>query len=414
MKLFRKEAVKFQRSKLIGEVFLNVPPKYTLYTVVFFFILFVFVLFIFNNDYSRKEKAQGFLTSNLGEIKVVATNTAYLDDINVKVGQSVKKGDVLYWMKSARGLETGRSRVHELMQSLERVLTRLAQKKENLIKLFRLRQETLAQRAVDLEHDLEFNEQEALLVAAMLKIHSNNFENRIMLAKKGLISQSDLDSYKLQFFSMQQSELAIKKEVHHLEEQRVTYAKEKEIASVMHLDELNGIEQQKEQLFKQKIELSSQGRFSVKAPSNGVVTSIFGEVSHQVLAGMPILMLEPERSEIIAKLVIPSSSVGLLDTGQKVTIKYDSFPFQRFGIFGGHILSISKNALNPNEFIGPIIPPESFFLVDVKLDHNTISAYGRNIDLISGMKLEAEVVLETTSIIEWFLSPLRAFKKIYG
>jgi len=411
MKLFRKEAIEFQRSKLIGEVFLNTPPKYTLYTIIFIFMFLIFILFILSNNFSRKEKALGFLTSNLGEIKLKSTSTAVLDELNVYVGKKVKKGDILYWMKSEVGLETGHSRVSELMQSIAREIEKLDQKEENSKRLFQLRKSSLLQSFDDLENDIKFNKQERDLIDELLKIHSHNFKKSTELAKQGVISNTELDSSKIAKLSTEQRALAVKKRIYQLEEKRKTIKNEQEILSVAHKEALNDLENSREQLLKQKIELSSQGRFSITSPIDGVVTSLFGIEGSQIPTGLPILTLKPDGSEIIAKLIIPSSSIGLLTLNQKVSIKYDSFPFQRFGIFDGHIQRISSNALNPSEFVGPISLPESFFIVDVKLDHKSISAYGRDIKLLAGMKLEAEVIIETTTIFEWFLSPIRAFQK---
>jgi membrane fusion protein len=96
-----------------------------------------------------------------------------------------------------------------------------------------------------------------------------------------------------------------------------------------------------------------------------------------------------------------------------VLLRYQAFPYQKFGFYEGHIVDISRSALSPSELPQQLSgltslygSTEPVYRITVVLAKQTATAYGQPVALQPGMQLEADVLIETRSLIEWALDPL--------
>jgi membrane fusion protein len=106
-------------------------------------------------------------------------------------------------------------------------------------------------------------------------------------------------------------------------------------------------------------------------------------------------------------MLIPVHSAGFIDEGQALNIRYDAFPYQKFGMQSGHILRISKTLILPGELNdAPVIANEPAYLVTAELINETLVAYGEHIQLKAGMTFSADIELSQRTLIEWLLEPL--------
>ena len=82
-----------------------------------------------------------------------------------------------------------------------------------------------------------------------------------------------------------------------------------------------------------------------------------------------------------------------------VSIKIDTYDFQKYGILHGTVKSISQNSIE-DEKLGPVyeiyvLPQENTFIID-----------GKEQKISTGMTLNAEVEIGERRIIEFFIYPL--------
>ena len=119
------------------------------------------------------------------------------------------------------------------------------------------------------------------------------------------------------------------------------------------------------------------------------------------------LEIVPTTSALRAELLIPSSAIGFVHVGQHVNIRYDAFPHQNFGRYGGNISEISKDILTESDApSNPISLKEPSYRVTAMLDRQDIDAYGSRLPLRAGMLLKADVILDRRSLLRWVLDPL--------
>jgi membrane fusion protein len=93
-----------------------------------------------------------------------------------------------------------------------------------------------------------------------------------------------------------------------------------------------------------------------------------------------------------------------------VALRYQAFPYQRFGSYQGRVAEISRSIVLPNETALPSPIAEPAYRVTVTLDSQFVQAYGRNLSLQAGMLLDASIWLERRRLYEWLLDPLYSLR----
>jgi membrane fusion protein len=119
----------------------------------------------------------------------------------------------------------------------------------------------------------------------------------------------------------------------------------------------------------------------------------------------------PAGSELEAHLLVPSRAVGFVEPGDRVLLRYEAFPYQKFGHHGGRVARISRSTINPGEFTsqpGLQSRGEPYYRIVVELDESSVRAFGKNEPLMPGMLLEADIMGETRQLWEWAIEPLFA------
>ena len=98
-------------------------------------------------------------------------------------------------------------------------------------------------------------------------------------------------------------------------------------------------------------------------------------------------------------------------------LRYQAYPYQKFGHQRGTVVRVSRSATNPGEstaMAGSGQAQEPYYRVLVALDAQSVTAYGKPEALRPGMLLEADILGERRSLIEWVLEPLFALRGRMG
>jgi membrane fusion protein len=152
----------------------------------------------------------------------------------------------------------------------------------------------------------------------------------------------------------------------------------------------------------------------VRAPQDGMVTAVLVQPGHAVTPSAALASLLPTDATLQAQLFAPSSAVGFLRPDQPVQLRYQAFPFQKFGHAQGAVMQVSRTPLQGSELAGLPLPEalralptaEPLYRVTVRLDRQSMQTYGQAQPLVPGMQLDADVLLERRRLIEWLFEPL--------
>ncbi|HYE74816.1 MAG TPA: HlyD family efflux transporter periplasmic adaptor subunit, partial [Blastocatellia bacterium] len=140
----------------------------------------------------------------------------------------------------------------------------------------------------------------------------------------------------------------------------------------------------------------------IKSPLSGVVTSVtYNQVGDKVPSDQPIAGIAPEGAKPQLKIRIPEQSRALLREGLEVKLKFNAFPYQRYGYIPGRLDYIAPATNQSQEdktpaYEGRVSLEKSFFEVD-----------GRQHDLRYGMSAQAEIVVRQRRLIDVALDSLR-------
>jgi multidrug efflux pump subunit AcrA (membrane-fusion protein) len=141
----------------------------------------------------------------------------------------------------------------------------------------------------------------------------------------------------------------------------------------------------------------------LRAPVGLTVGVVNVSAGQTVAAHQTLVELFPASGRLEAELHLSPVAMGFIRPGQPVTLRYDAFPYQKFGSARGEVVSVSQMPV-------PGMPgdPASIYRGRVALERDHVEAFGQQIPLRPGMSLEAEILIEERSLIEWLLEPLYA------
>jgi len=165
------------------------------------------------------------------------------------------------------------------------------------------------------------------------------------------------------------------------------------------------------QLQQRRLDIEGASTIVLTAPIDGQVTAVQARVGQAVGPDRPLLTVLGSDARLMAELYAPSRAIGFARVGQQVRLMYDAFPYQQFGSFAGTITAISHTALAPDEVDAPITLAEPAYRLSVRLDGQSVAAFGGVYPLQPGMTLKANVVLEKQSFLGWLLEPLNAVRR---
>jgi membrane fusion protein len=167
----------------------------------------------------------------------------------------------------------------------------------------------------------------------------------------------------------------------------------------------------------------------------GTITTISGQTGQMMNGGQILATLIPSDStpasdtnttlsgSVEAHLYTPSRTAGFVAVGQTVLIRYAAYPYQKFGLQQGTVIDVSSTPFAPTElppnFASTILSNaqqniqgfnsnEALYRIKVKLDKQSIQAYGIAQNLKSGMTLEADILQDRRKIWEWVVEPVLA------
>ncbi|MGE4350511.1 MAG: HlyD family efflux transporter periplasmic adaptor subunit, partial [Candidatus Berkiella sp.] len=172
---------------------------------------------------------------------------------------------------------------------------------------------------------------------------------------------------------------------------------------------INEIEDVISELNQRMAEVQGRKVYEIRAPIGGKVTALQAREG-QWQSNIPLLAIFPNDAKMQVELFVPTRAIGFIDENQTVRIRFDAFPYQRFGIFEGKVAMVSKHVLLPSELPVPLELKEPVYRVTVELDAQFVTAYGKELPLQAGMALEADIILDRQTLFDWILDPLFSLK----
>jgi membrane fusion protein len=262
-----------------------------------------------------------------------------------------------------------------------------------LVRLKERRQEAIERRAL--------LDQKITILTDEINLRATILERKKGLAdrKLGTLDQSEqvelgLLDQKAQLSGLQLDRASLTQELSTLDSDLV-------VKPLQQRNELSALQRDLSSLDQQLAESETRGENAIIAPSGGVLT---------VTPSQPLAVIQPEGAALQVHLFAPSRAVGFVKPDDRVNLRYQAFPYQKFGQQDGRVRSIARTALSATELASLNLPQqdqsEPLYRIVVEPRRQAIDVYGRPTPLQAGMSVDAYVLQETRAIYEWMLEPL--------
>ncbi|HBO5136907.1 HlyD family efflux transporter periplasmic adaptor subunit [Pseudomonas aeruginosa] len=411
--MFRQEALDAQHAGGLGEIVLIRPISFTFLTLLAAAMALLVVGFFLFGSYTKRSTVSGQLVPASGQVKVHAPQAGIVLRKFVQEGQAVRRGERLMVLSSERyGSDAGPVQAG-ISRRLEQRRDSLRDELEKLRRLQDDERDSLTSKVASLQRELTTLAAQTDSQQRLLALASDAAARYQGLMDKGYISMDQLQQRQAELLGQRQTLQGLERERTSLRQQLTERRNELAGLSARQANQLAETRRQLSAVEQDLAESEAKRTLLVTAPESGIATAVLAEAGQTVDSSRPLLSIVPADTPLQAELYAPSKSIGFIRPGDAVLIRYQAYPYQKFGQYHGKVQSISRASISYAELSSMVggVPGlgqdgEQLYRLRVTLDDQAVTAYGQPRPLQSGMLLEADILQDTRRLYEWVLEPL--------
>ena len=410
LNLFRKEAVNQQQTRLYGEVIISQPTSYYWITLLMVSITVITVALLFWGTYARKETVQGYVSITEGVSRIYSERNGFINQIFVSEGQQVEKHQKLISVSTKRDSYDSIDIDSTAIKELEKIVESYMKNKELDVEVSSLEQKQLQVQIEDLSKNIKQKKARLTIFEEKLNMARNNMQDSSVLLKKNVLSNIEYQKKKEEFINKtieyQGLELDIQEEHIQLNSLKNRLAK----LPIQNKINLSSWDTKISSLKREILELKSNQEVILRSAINGRVTGLQEKSGEHINTRISLMTILPENSMFNATLFIPAKAIGFVKEGQKVKIRYSAFPYQRYGIYTGKIKQIARVTTEVEDSIYGIKSDSPVYRATVELSEQNVLIGSTKVNLQVGMELQADIILEDLSFLDWVFEPVVKLK----
>lgn len=407
--IFRQQALDAHCAPNVGGIVLIRPFPLTLVTTGAVFMAFLVILLFAFGTYTRRTTVDGVLMPDTGLVKIYAQQGGIVLSKRIVEGQHVVRGQALYTISTdLQSAVAGDTQAALIQQAKQRKVS-LQQEFAKTRQLHREERDTLQSKVASLRTQLAGIDDQIAAQRMRTSLAADASARYAGLLANDYITKDQAQQRDADLLD-QRSKL------NSLERDRASTTQLLKVA----VNELSGLSLKQENQLSQidrnvievdqsLIESEAKRELVITAPEAGTATAVIAEPGQMVDTSHPIASVLPTGARWQAYLFVPSTAVGFIRVGDHVLIRYQAFPYQKFGQYEANVLSIARAALSSVELAtnGGLAGKEgTYYRVTVALKVQHVDAYGKAQPLQAGMTLQADVLQERRRLYEWVLEPL--------
>jgi len=446
----------------LGKAVQELPPLYTrLLAITISVMVFGTIAWAYFSKVDEVAVAQGELIPSAQVRPVRSLGSGSIQQVYVKEGKSVKKGDILLAVEpeKTKVIDADIARLEKTSKLIQDDLNRLeAERSGNGRTGTAIQDEFLNARLKAFDEqkagaEAEANQQTAAIGEARTRLSrleenlvnaqenlrnaGKNLENaqeqerglRTLLTDKAvprleyIRAKDNVTNAEDKVVSAQDKVVSTQKELAgqldriRQSEQGYQAAKSKAngLASQRQSEILTTLTKRKEEIASTKGQLDQSRKqrelSKITAPFDGTVYSVKA-TRGPVQQGEELLSILPKGEEVVLEVKVLNRDIGFIQAGQPVKVKMATFPFQEFGIVEGTVMKVSPNAIvekdQNGQSQGPVFPTR------IKLKQQAIDVNGKKVELTPGMSATGEIVTRKKSILTFLVEPVtRRFSEAF-
>lgn len=423
--LFRNEVTAAQSQQWMGAIRLAQPVSSWLIALVAAFLSIALIAYITLGSITKKARVTGLTLPVSGSLSVIAPGTGVLRQLLVKEGQLVQAGQALFELNTERMGDQGEITALIAQQLAARQHSLETEQRQRSAQT-RDKKSALQSRLSNLQTEQQQLNQEISLAQRRQQLAQQSLHKFEQLEKSGYVStaqtqqkQEELLDLSSRLSTLQRNQLQL------AANQLALRAELTDLDNQLANDQAQ-LQRSLASLKQESAENSNRKSTLITAPQDGIVSVLGYAAGQTVTAGQNVLTLLPKQSELEVQLYAPSRTAGFVSAGQTVLIRYQAFPYQKFGLQQGTVTDVSSTPIAPNELPTHLASTilsnaqqslqgfnsnEALYRIKVRLAQQHIAAYGQSQPLKPGMTLEADILQDSRKIWEWVLEPVLAVAK---
>lgn len=412
--LFREEVLQARRTTWLGGVSLARPLQAWLLPGVAGIVAVSVLILLCMGTYTHRSTVTGQLVPTKGLATVMAPATGVVTRLDVSEGQRVKAGQVLGVVTIPRAtLASGDTHAALYQRLRERSLGIISAQSAQLEQLdaqeqgLRVQLTNARRELVHLDGEVATRQQQIALSNEVLDRYRQLQDAKYVSVLQIRQQEATALEYMSDMQALQRAALDQRRNIAQLEQQLHILPGQRAGVKADCQRDIAVLEQE-------RVQAEANGALAVTAPVDGVIATQMVKPGEAMASGQPMLSLLPGDGRLEAGLLVPSRAIGFIGSGDTVMLRYQAFPYQKFGHQRGTVKRISRSALTSDELgalIGNAQQGEPYYRVTVTLAKQAITVYGKSEPLKPGMLLDADILGERRRLIEWVFEPIWGFER---
>ena len=399
----RPEVIDAMRSRRAGAIVLARPAPTKVAAALGGFVVVGVAALLAFGEYTSKVRVTGLLVPAGGAIKVVAGQFGRISARHVREGDTVEAGQLLFELSAERegaGGSIDKRVGAELAERRAQLDLRRAATRDQLAG----QTAALGRQRLLAEAELASHQGAIVIQDTLVRSARATYERYAKLAKQGFVAQSLL----AQYANARDVELAkraaltinlqnARRAIEQVKGEQAALAGQGRVAEADARSSLASLAQE-------TAEHDGRRATAVTAPVAGRVTTFAYDIGQSVPAGTVLATVLPAGTRLKAKLLVPSHAKAAFRNGQRVELRIDAFPYQKYGLVQG---TVEQVELSPITDIPPGTAPGAvLYRATVSLSADALTMYGRRTAFEPGMTVQADIFNDRRRLIEWVFDPL--------
>ena len=408
--LFRQEAIDAQREKFLGEATIARPVPFWVFTTLAAGVALTLIAVAVWGQYTRRERVEGYVALDTGAARVSSPDAGRVTELLVKEGDEVRSGDPMARISLDRTLGRGGSASEAVTAEMQARRVILEKEQSQWRELGAQQIEQTRRRVKDLQNEMEQVEREMKLQETRVKSTREQADRFKALAGEKFVSdvaskqkQDEVTDQEIKLQSLRRQRAQVERDL-------ASARMEEPAISLRSRAQVEQVSRQISELQEGMAQAEARRETVIRAPMAGVVTNVAVNRGQSIAADAPLATVLPKGSGLHVELLVPTRAIGFIKPGQEVVLRYEAFPYERFGQYRGKVTDIGRNVWTQGERIGPLAAREPVYRVDVVLERQNVSALGQDYGLRPGMLVNADLLLERRTLLEWVFEPVLQLK----
>lgn len=360
------------------------------------------VLMLVFGSYATNAPVRGVVAYDTGVARVYPRSAAEVRRVLVREGQAVAAGQPLVEL----GLAQGERGLAEQIAQIDRQIAEIDRQLGIAEGLASSETGALETQRRGLIESVTSLERQRGIASEQVGLAEKAVTRSQRLAKEGAGTQRQVDAARAEL-------LMRKSEVENLTERLITTR-----ASIADLGiklsqggltsgkAASQLRSERSALMTQRADLVRSDHIVLTAPVAGRVAELIAEPGRHATPDGSLVTVVPDGGKLETWFYAPTQAIGFARPGQAVRLRFDAFPYQKYGSGRGVVTDVSRVAVDPAAVDPALGIKEASFRVRVRID--TIgSARATAAGVRPGMTVSGDLVLERRPLWALLFAPIR-------